>query len=374
MSRRGANIYKRKDGRWEARYVKGRDEEGNICYGYLYAASYEEARRRQAEKIAGDGKGRLQADCLLFEEAAKDWLAVKKLKVKESTYAKYLVNVHRHILPLIGNAPLYQLTTRRLLDMSHQLLEVPLAPKTVRDLLVMVKGILREAARTSEGLFLPPEIVYPPDVRRDLRILTHSEQQRLESILCTEINMDKLGILLCLYTGLRVGEICALRWGDICLEESWIRVDRTIQRIQAVQDDDWGRTKVVIQSPKSRTSMRTIPLPSFLTELLRPFSKESPHTYILTSSTDRYLEPRTYQNHWKRYLRLADIPDVPFHALRHTFATRCVEIGFDVKSLSEILGHANVNITLNRYVHASLSLKRQNMNRFSPPVSFTPSK
>lgn len=374
MSKRGTNIYKRKDGRWEARYIKGRDEKGGICYGYLYASSYEEARRRQAEKIAGNWKEALQLESPLFEKAAKDWLAVKKLKVKESTYAKYLVNVHRHILPLIGNTPIDQLTTKRLLDMSHQLLEIPLAPKTVRDLLVMVKGILREAARIGEGRFLPPEIVYPPDMRRELRILTHSEQQRLEAILCTEISMDKLGILICLYTGLRVGEICALRWGDICLEKSWIRVDRTIQRIQAVQDDDWSRTKVVIQSPKSRTSRRTIPIPPFLTELLSPFLQDAPQTYILTGRTDHYLEPRTYQNHLKRYLQLADIPDIPFHALRHTFATRCVEIGFDVKSLSEILGHANVNITLNRYVHASLSLKRQNMNRFSSLMSFTPSE
>ena len=169
-------------------------------------------------------------------------------------------------------------------------------------------------------------------------------------------------MLICLYTGIRIGELCALQWDDISLEKKTLHIQKTMLRIQT--DDENQKTKVVITPPKSSCSVRTIPVQDILVEYLARF-EEGPDAYLLTGSAEKYIEPRTMQNRFKSVLNKCGIHSANFHALRHTFATRCVEAGFDVKSLSEILGHSSVNITLNRYVHPTMEMKRSNMNRLS---------
>lgn len=168
---------------------------------------------------------------------------------------------------------------------------------------------------------------------------------------------------MCMYTGMRIGEVCALKWKDILLDEHCIFIESTMQRLKS-DNKEFAKTEVIITSPKSNSSTRTIPIPDNLYEILKKH-RCSGEAYLLTGNSLRFLEPRTLQNHFKSALKICGINDANFHALRHTFATRCVEIGFDVKSLSEILGHASVNITLNKYVHPSMELKQKNMNRIS---------
>ena len=182
-------------------------------------------------------------------------------------------------------------------------------------------------------------------------------------IFYSKLDGCNIGILVCLFTGLRVGEICALRWEDISFLDHTIHVHQTLQRIQDRNNSE-HKTRIVVTTPKSACSIRTIPVPEDLIVLLESY-KTSSTGYILTNSDQEFLEPRTMQNHFKKALRKSSVDPANYHSLRHTFATRCIELGFDVKSLSEILGHASVTITMNRYVHPSMELKKENMQRLS---------
>lgn len=199
---------------------------------------------------------------------------------------------------------------------------------------------------------------------KEMRVFSIAEQEALVRVLITDMDLYKFGVLLSLYTGIRIGELCALKWEDFSLSEGVLKVRKTMQRIQDTDNVASHKTKVIITEPKSICSIRTIPLPTFIAEITYRYVT-NPGAFILTGDSNRYVEPRTMQNRFKGYVRESGIATANFHALRHTFATRCVEVGFEVKSLSEILGHANVNITLNRYVHSSLELKHLNMNKLT---------
>lgn len=181
--------------------------------------------------------------------------------------------------------------------------------------------------------------------------------------------MKNIGILISLFTGLRIGELCALTWENISIENENIHVNRTLQRIQIVNADEQSssKTQIIITSPKSVCSIRTIPLPKSIISVLQKI--EVKEGYLLTGNIEKYVEPRSMQYHFKKVLSKCGIEIVNFHVLRHTFATRCIELGFDVKTLSELLGHSNVNITMSRYVHPSFELKKENMQRLSQLLS-----
>ena len=157
------------------------------------------------------------------------------------------------------------------------------------------------------------------------------------------------------YTGLRIGEVCGLKWCDIDLNKGIFKVRQTVQRIYVNSS-----TKLTIDTPKSKSSVREIPLPKFLTEILRNF-KSDDSAFIL-SGKENPTDPRTLQYRFKSLLKKADLPSINYHSLRHMFATNCIALGFDVKTLSEILGHATVETTLNRYVHSSMERKTVCMN------------
>lgn len=196
-----------------------------------------------------------------------------------------------------------------------------------------------------------------------MRCLTKKQQEKLYRYLRSDLSNRNLGLLLCMFTGLRLGEICALTWSDISFSEQTICVRRTMQRVQT-KDDSQRKTKVVITSPKSGNSVRRIPVPRELMKVLHAYRKGR-KGFVLTGKEDAYVEPRAMERHLDKVLKQLGMEHVNFHALRHTFATRCIEMDFDAKSLSEILGHADVNITLNRYVHPTMELKRDNMQKLS---------
>ena len=224
------------------------------------------------------------------------------------------------------------------------------------------------------------EITYPKSFRKNTRVLDEKEESALVQLLAQEMDACKFGVYLALRTGMRIGEICALRWCDISFEAAAISVCHTALRLprgnvcqadpdrpSAAAGDDGGalalsRTELVIGTPKSESSLRLIPLMPDIATLCERFRPEEPEAFLLTG-TDRCMDPRKLQRHLKKYLEECGIPEAHFHTLRHTFATRCVEAGFDVKTLSEILGHSNIGITMNLYVHPNLDLKRENMNR-----------
>jgi integrase len=307
---------------------------------------------------------------ICFEILLDKWLENSKLRLKESSYVKYHNLISNHIKPSLGCYPLSTITSTMLNKFVADKLEADkngthkgLSAKTVKDILSVIKSALRFAKDESLLSDYIINIALPKEKPNDMRILSTDEQVAFEKFICTDMDESKLGMYLCLYTGIRIGELCALKWSDISLSEGVLTVNRTTQRIQVLEGKSSAKTKIITTDPKSNFSMRTIPLPDCLIQKLKLFNPVNQNTYLLSGEIKRFVEPRTYQYRFKAYLSRCGVKDANFHSLRHTFATRCVALGFEIKSLSEILGHANVNITLNRYVHPSIDLKRSNMNK-----------
>ncbi len=303
-------------------------------------------------------------------EFAENWLAAAKAHIKESTYMKYWNLLHSYIIPELGNMEWTALNRDAAEKFCTRLLtaggkkQSGLSAKTVSDIMSVLRRIAGYAADHGAALPFQLSAITIKKEQKEIKYLTRKQQDRLYRYLRVNLSDRNLGLLICMFTGLRLGEICALRWEDISFSEQTIHVHQTMQRIQTREDPN-RKTKIVITSPKSSSSVRRIPIPRELLKLLYSF-RENRTGYVLTGKTDVYAEPRTMERHFDKVLKHLGMEHVNFHALRHTFATRCVEMDFDVKSLSEILGHANINITLNRYVHPTMELKRRNMQKLSP--------
>lgn len=272
-----------------------------------------------------------------------------------------------------GNKPLCDITHEfietqcNLFLTTGGLKETGLSAKTVSDILSLIRNILQFATRKGKNISCDARSIQVKRQTKEMRVLSRAEQEKLCRYLYSELDACNIGILICLFTGFRVGEICALRWEDVFFSDHTIHVHQTLQRIQDRTNAE-HKTRIVVTTPKNACSIRAIPVPDDLIALLASY-KTSSTGYILTNSDHELLDPRTMQNHFKKALRKSSVDPANYHSLRHTFATRCIELGFDVKSLSEILGHASVNITMNRYVHPSMNLKKENMQRLSELLS-----
>ncbi len=365
---KGENIYKRKDGRWEARYVKSYELSGKIKYGYCYGRTYKEAKEkatRAKAALLGGKPAPYAGGGNRFAYFCDEWLQSGKGRFKESTRVKYENILEKHIKPRLGSCFPRAITDSMIESFSNELLfEEELSVKTVKDILVVLRSVLNFTAKRFRGDFPQITIVYPKQSRKEMRILGKEEQIRLISYLLTDMDECRFGILLALLTGIRIGELCALRWENICVKEKTIKISSTMQRLKNLDTDQDAKTKIMIGSPKSDTSVRLIPMNNDTAALCSQINPNNPDAFILTGTSD-YMEPRTLQYRMERYTKACGLSGVHFHTLRHTFATRCVEAGFEIKSLSEILGHANTTITLNRYVHSSMELKRDNMNKLN---------
>lgn len=377
MSKRGENIYKRKDGRWEARYPKAYSDNGHVIYGSVYAGSYSEVK---AKKIKAQSKldsavqasYRQETEELTLNEMAEKWLCQKSEFVKESTYVRYRYLYEKHIGADYGAEKLKKLDYTEIeLSIRSKQKEnaaVKLSAKTIQDVLSVYRllisfglqnGYIKENAAaalnkkaaaltknvTETNLFLPKELAKLENYALSMRTARH------------------FGIILAMYTGVRIGELCALRWQDIDLENGILYIRNTIQRLKDFSGRSEKQTKLVIGSPKTSSSLRVIPLSTFLIEKLIEY-KSAPHFFFLTGK-ETPEEPRSYLYFYKKQLRNCSLREYTFHTIRHSFATRCIERGIDIKSLSEILGHSGVKITLNRYVHPSLETKRQQLEKLS---------
>lgn len=367
MSKKGENIYKRKDGRWEARYIESHGTDGRARFGYRYGKTYREARERANEAkisrneseapMSGKENKKLSQFC-------DEWLRLKRSKIKDLTYVKYSTVIENHIKPKLGDRRVFGLTTLAVEQFSYDLMHVEgLSSKTVRDILTVLHSILTYVKKQLPDLPLV-EVIYPKAEKKEMRVLSREEQGRLTEYLLTETDNYKFGTLFSLLTGLRIGEVCALRWRDVSLEEGAVFVRGTMQRVKNFDAEEGSKTRITVSDPKSFSSMRVIPLSSVALELCRKFYGEE-DAFILTGDENRYVEPRVLQNRIKTYAEACGLSGVHFHTLRHSFATRCVEVGFEIKSLSEVLGHASPQITLERYVHSSMELKRENMMKLA---------
>ena len=361
MARRGENIRKRKDGRWEGRYMSydayDQRRVARSVYGKTYAEVKEKlAERKQNTKLLHRGN---RGESPLFETAAEEWLfTVKRLK-KYATYRKYRNTYEKHIRKALGGYPVSQLSG----EMIREILECPescaLSESSLRSIACVINQILSYAEKHYHEIpasFSVRKLRMP---HKPVEVLNYSEQARLFHFLYEEMDIYKAGIMICISTGLRLGEICALKWEDIDLEEKLLHVNRTVQRIAV--DGAASKTVLMEDVPKSVFSKREIPLSDEVVRLLFPYYGRG--CYVINQN--RPAEPRTYQNRFYQYLKNAGIERKNFHILCHTFATNCVASGADVKSLSEILGHSDVKITLNRYIHPGMETKREHLNALS---------
>ena len=373
MPLKGENIYKRKDGRWEGRYIRFYDENEKAKYGYVYAKTYVEVKQKLLEKKAAASRqpDNISGQRISYNEVLDAWLQSSRMNIKESTYARYVHLINTHIRPHLGNYQISKISTQRIERFLEQQLERgrldngrPLSPKTVTDILTIVKSTMEYAKYHNLNVICNLKKLTIKKREKEMRVLCQSEQNALIQVLMHEMDLYKFGVLLALYTGIRIGELCALQWEDLNMKTATLKIRKTMQRIQDTRVGAASKTKVIITEPKSQCSFREIPLPGFITDIANEFI-DHPKAFILTGDKKKYVEPRTMQNRFKGYVCESGIRQANFHALRHTFATRCVEVGFELKSLSEVLGHANVNITLNRYVHSSFDLKHTNMNKLA---------
>ena len=367
MPKKGENIFKRKDGRWEARYIKGYELSGKIKYGFCYGKTYKEAKAKVGQ-IKGAILNNLPVPAAgnqhRFAFFCEEWLKMQKTRVKESTYVKYDTVLQCHILPRLGGCFPLGISTQVIEAFKAELLEKRLSAQSVKNILMVLHAVLHYTAGQFPGAFPNVEIRYPREVRKEPRVLNAEEQLKFISYLTKDMDACKFGVLLTLLTGLRIGEICALKWENISLYDNTIRIDSTMQRLKDVDSSTTGKTKILFGPPKSDTSIRTIPLQESVANLCRQTGSHCPGAYVLTGS-EAYMEPRKLQRRLKKYTQECNLEGVHFHTLRHSFATRCMEVGFDLKSLSEILGHAKTSTTLDIYVHSSLEIKRNNMEKLT---------
>lgn len=343
MARRGENIYKRKDGRYEGRYIKYYDMAGKAVYGYIYAKCYSEIKEKlqiykSAPKNIVKGAETKLCDWLISWQKTQGTL-------KPTTLRIYNSHINNHINPGIGNITLKKLTKEIIQNFINGL---NLSPATVKTVYSTLKSALFEAEQRGLIDDVCSKIKLPKKEKNTTKILTVCEQERLERVLTEK---EDIGIWICLYTGLRIGEICALKWSDINFETLILTVNGTQARTE---------NGVQIISPKSKSSKREIPIPSFL---IKKISEVFHRGVFVMSKYGKPIDVRTYRRYFKSVLERAGLPDMKYHSLRHTFATRALEVGMDYKTLSEILGHSSASITLDLYAHSLKEHKKNEMNK-----------
>ena len=298
----------------------------------------------------------------LFKDISTEWVEHARISVKPATYSTYRTLLLKHLMPVFGGREIESITVPEFDALTSEMLyEKELSAATLRLVVTVMREILFYAQANGCSVIDPRMLKRPQVEDPGVRVLSQEERERL--IACCLDNTDgaKLGVILSLYMGLRIGELCALRWSKIDTENLTMKINSSMQRIANPSADEGPRTVVVTGSPKSSASHRCIPIPECLRELIAGM-RQAPETYVLSGTTHR-IEPRCYRNMYKAILLEAGIKPVNFHTLRHTFATDCVGLGFDPKTLSEILGHSSVNITFNIYVHPSMDNMKRCMGK-----------
>jgi len=351
--KRGENIYHRSDGRWEGRYIKGRKKDGKPRYGYVYARSYREVRdillplKLRYKEGANNSSSEFHG---LFGVYWRGWLMSKEESVKPSTLAVYRRMAENHILPSLGKVSINKITQSNLIAFKDELKGKGLKDSMIHSILRLLLSILKKYINPEvlQGFELP--IINTPKIP----ILTKTEQAAIETVALKDRHGDSA--LLALYTGMRLGEISALRWQDVDLIEGLIHVKQTVQRLET----KLGKNKTILHfsSPKTVMSERIIPIPNKLLTYLKKLKLNSNSDYVVNCKT-RLAEPRVVQYRLEALLKKAGVRRIHFHALRHTFAVRCLEIKMDIVTLSHLLGHTSAKMTLDVYGGSLIEHKKK---------------
>lgn len=304
-----------------------------------------------------------------ISQIADLWKEEKRQFVKKSTFAAYSLIVETHLQPAFGN--LTAVTEKDVQDFVLQKLNGGLSQKTIKDMLIVLRMILKFGAKKNYCVYAPIDVIFPTDrERQELEVLSIANQKKIMRFVEENFTFRNLGIFICLSTGIRIGEICALTWDDIDTDNGVIHIRKTIQRIY-VKENGIKKTELLIDTPKTATSMRDIPMIKDLYEILKPLKKVVNNDYFVLTNEATPTEPRTYRNYYKKLLDKLGIPPIKFHGLRHSFATRCIESKCDYKTVSVILGHSNISTTLNLYVHPNYEQKKKCIDKMFRKIKNT---
>lgn len=294
---------------------------------------------------------------LTIREIADSWKEEKRPYVKRSTFAAYMLTLENHLLPYFGD--MTELREPTVQSFVLEKLNVGLGVKTIKDILIVLKMIMKHGVKNKWIDHAEWDIKYPTNVASPkIEVLTVANHKKILDHIKANFSFKALGIYLCLTTGLRIGEICALRWEDINTQTGTLQVKRTIERIYII-DGEKKHTELVLNAPKTPNSMREIPLSTEALSLIKPLMKVVNTRFYVISNDSKPIEPRTYRAYYKRLMKTLNIPAIKFHGLRHSFATRCIESNCDYKTVSVLLGHSDISTTLNLYVHPNMEQKKR---------------
>lgn len=365
MPKTGNNIYKRKDGRYEGRVLLGKTVYRKPQYAYVYARTLREVKQKMLEVKK---QKRLESAPVYMRDAIWEWMGEMNRQWKPNTYDTYLRIIDRYIEPILGNQKIEEITKSTFDEFTDELVNHSdnghMDESYKKYICAIVRQIISYAEETHD-LELPALRLPEFRLRKKETVLPdENDLLRLDDYLMNHLEDETcLGILLAKYTGIRIGELCALQWKDIDLDRGVVIIRKNLQRVKNHEANrkEREKTRICIQMPKTEKSFRDIPLADGLIEILRKYEKE-PAQYLITGRKREWAEVRTVQYRFAAILEKCRIPPFHFHMLRHAFASKCVGQGCDVKSLSEVLGHSNVQITMNIYVHSSMKQKKDMMN------------
>ena len=292
-----------------------------------------------------------------INQITEEWKEEKKKYVKKSTYAAYQLLIQNHIKPYFGD--LYEVNEEKVQQFVFDKLDADLSEKTIRDIIIVLKMILKFGIKNGYLEYVQIDAKFPSkQEKKDLDVLSKADQKKFMEHLRNNFTFKNLGIFICLSTGMRIGEICGLRWCDVDTVEGVIKVRHTLQRIYIIEGET-RHTELLLDTPKTANSVRDIPMSSELLKMLKSLNKVVNENYYVISNDIKPIEPRTYRNYYKKLCKQLDIPELKFHGLRHSFATRCIESKADYKTVSVLLGHSNISTTLNLYVHPNKEQKKK---------------
>lgn len=296
-----------------------------------------------------------------INQITEEWKEEKKKYVKKSTYAAYQLLIQNHIKPYFGD--LYEVNEEKVQQFVFDKLDAGLSEKTIRDIIIVLKMILKFGIKNGYLEYVQIDVKFPSKQdKKNLDVLSKADQKKFMEHLRNNFTFKNLGIFICLSTGMRIGEICGLRWCDVDTAEGVIKVRHTLQRIYIIEGET-RYTELLLDTPKTANSVRDIPMSSELLKMLKSLNKVVNENYYVISNDIKPIEPRTYRNYYKKLCKQLYIPELKFHGLRHSFATRCIESKADYKTVSVLLGHSNISTTLNLYVHPNKEQKKKTIDK-----------
>ncbi|WP_052466672.1 tyrosine-type recombinase/integrase [Beduini massiliensis] len=299
---------------------------------------------------------------------SKEWLELRRVYIKYSTYIKYKRLIELQLTPFFQEYHTQDINEQAIVKFLKKKMDGHYSFSTMASIRFTLKSILNYGEYKYGIPHIDFQFIKLTTRKEKTKVLTSFQIQCLDHYCFHHIDSTSIAITLGLYAGLRIGEICALQWKDIDLSQGVINISKTVQRLENA-DQTLCKTSLMIFEPKSETSKRQVPLPNFMLKHIYQYyqlSKDSNENAFILSNNSRIIDPRTIQYRFKKICSENGF-SINFHSLRHTYATKCVESGIEIKSLSEILGHSDISITLNRYVHSSLRFKQDQINKMKQP-------